>query len=143
MLRWPVFSPFLLDQPAINVVFQILAAAAAIYSAWLAVAAIRELGGQWSLEARVLDDHKLVTSGVYSLVRHPIYTAMLGMLISSGIVISHWLAVAVAVIAFLVGTSVRIHLEEKLLSDAFGNEFQEWKRRVPGLIPTLRSRGSV
>lgn len=91
----------------------------------------------------MLDDHKLVTSGVYSLVRHPIYTAMLGMLISTGIVISHWLALAVAVIVFLAGTKIRIHLEEKLLADAFGKDFLEWKRRVPELIPTLRWRRSA
>jgi protein-S-isoprenylcysteine O-methyltransferase Ste14 len=136
--RTPIFSPFVSDQYGLNIGLQIFAIAIAAYSAWLAVAAIPELGQQWSLQARVLDDHKLVTTGVYGVVRHPIYTAMLGMLISTGIVVSNWLFLAVATIVFLAGTKVRIHLEEKLLAEAFGRKFANWRSRVPGLIPFLR-----
>jgi protein-S-isoprenylcysteine O-methyltransferase Ste14 len=63
---------------------------------------------------------------------------MLGLLISSGIVVSHPLALAGAVVVFLAGTSIRIHLEEKLLRDAFGKQFLNWKSEVPKLIPFLK-----
>ena len=141
--RSPFFSPFVDNLFGLNIAFQILAICIAGYSAWMAVAAIRELGQQWSLQARVLDDHKLITSGVYGIVRHPIYTAMLGMLIATGMVISHWLALAAAVVMFLAGTKVRIHLEEKLLANAFGEQFEEWRSRVPELIPTVISKSST
>ena len=138
-ISWSVwqkpFSPFAGDGFALNIGLQVMAAALGLCSAWLAVSAIRELGKQWSLQARVLEDHKLVTTGVYSIVRHPIYTAMLGMLIATGVVISHWLALSVAVVVFLAGTKIRIHLEEKLLADAFGKQFAEWRSAVPSLIP--------
>ena len=96
------------------------------------MSAIRELGKQWSLEARLVEGHKLVTMGVYSWVRHPIYTAMLGKLIATGIVISHWLVVLIAIVIFLIGTFIRTRFEERLLGDAFGEEFTKWKARVPG-----------
>lgn len=133
--RTPLFSPFTGEQFALNIGFQVMAVALGIWSAWLAVSAFRELGKQWSLQARVLEGHILVKTGVYSIVRHPIYTAMLGMLIATGIVISHWLALGAAIIVFLAGTKIRMHLEEKLLADAFGKEFAEWSSAVPGLIP--------
>jgi protein-S-isoprenylcysteine O-methyltransferase Ste14 len=133
--RTPLFSTFAGEQYGLNVALQLFAATIGIASVWLAVSGFRELGKQWSLQARVLEDHKLITTGVYSIVRHPIYTAMLGMLIATGLVISHWLALSVAVVVFLAGTKIRMHLEEKLLADAFGKQFAEWRSRVPGLIP--------
>ena len=92
--RSPMFSPLIVDQYLLNIVLQILAALIAGGSVWLAMSAIRELGKQWSLQARLIEGHKLVTTGVYQIVRHPIYTAMLGMLIATGMVFSHWIAVA-------------------------------------------------
>ena len=59
--------------------------------------------------------------------------------IATGIVISQWLVLIVAVVAFLIGTLIRTRFEERLLSDAFGEKFVEWRSRVPGLIPFLKS----
>jgi protein-S-isoprenylcysteine O-methyltransferase Ste14 len=136
--RTPLFSPFVGEQYLLNIGLQVTAAALGLGSVWLAVSAFRELGQQWSLQARVLEDHKLVTTGAYTIVRHPIYTAMLGMLIATGIAISHWLALCVAALVFLAGTKIRIHLEEKLLAAAFGTQFAAWTSAVPGLIPSPR-----
>lgn len=135
--RTPIFSPFV-DQYALNIVLQIFALSLSITSVVLSMSAIRELGKQWSFQARLVEDHKLVTSGVYNIVRHPIYTAMLGKLIATGIVLSHWAVLIVAVTIFLIGTIIRTRLEEKLLTDAFGAEFEKWKAKVPALIPGLR-----
>jgi len=133
--RTPVASPLIEDQFMLNIVLQYLALLIAATSTWLAMAAIRELGKQWSLQARVLEDHKLITTGVYGLVRHPIYTAMLGMLLATGVVLSHWIALIGGLILFLIGTSIRTRLEEKLLRNAFGVEYETWARKVPALIP--------
>ena len=136
--RSPLFSPLIDGQFILNVVLQILAVLIAGGSVWLAMSAITELGKQWSLQARLIEDHKLVTSGVYGIVRHPIYTAMLGMLLATGLAFSHWIALAAATIVFFIGTKIRTNIEEGLLRDAFGQEFEDWKARVPGLIPFLR-----
>jgi protein-S-isoprenylcysteine O-methyltransferase Ste14 len=135
--RTPMFSPFVDDNYVLNIVLQVLAATFSISSVFLTMSAIRELGKQWSLEARLVEGHKLVTTGVYSWVRHPIYTAMLSKLIATAIVISHWAVALIAVAIFLVGTFIRTRFEERLLGEAFGAEFAEWKSRVPGLVPFL------
>jgi len=136
--RTPIFSPFVGENYGLNIFLQVLAAMFSIVSVFLTMSAIRELGKQWSLEARLVEGHKLVTTGPYNLVRHPIYAAMLGKLIATGIVISHWLVVLIAIVVFLVGTFVRTKFEERLLGDAFGEEFAKWKARVPGLIPFVK-----
>ena len=136
--RSPLFSPIIDGQFALNIVLQILAVLIAAGSVWLAMAAVKELGKQWSLQARLIEDHKLVMTGVYGFVRHPIYTAMLGMLVATGIAYSHWIVLIAAFVVFIVGTKIRTSLEEGLLRDAFGQEFETWKAKVPGLIPFVK-----
>ena len=135
--RRPMFSPFIGENYVLNSIAQVLAIVLSVSSVLLTMSAIRELGKQWSLEARLLEGHNLITTGPYNLVRHPIYTAMLGKLIATGIVISHWAVLVAAVVVFLIGTFIRTRFEEVLLSDAFGEEFTRWKTKVPALIPGL------
>src|ERR1700687_2539612 len=64
-----------------------------VVSVWIMAASLRALGRQWSLQARVLQNHKLVREGPYRFVRHPIYTGMLGMIVAGGLAWSHWIGV--------------------------------------------------
>ena len=136
--RVPVFSPLFGDYFIVNIVLQVVAVILAAASVWLMMAAIKELGKQWSLQARLIEGHKLVTTGVYQIVRHPIYTAMLGMLVATGVAFSRWYVVLPAVVVFIIGTKIRTVFEERLLRDAFGQEFEDFQASVPGLIPFVR-----
>ncbi|MFZ1699190.1 MAG: isoprenylcysteine carboxylmethyltransferase family protein [Pyrinomonadaceae bacterium] len=136
--RTPFFSAFIEEQYLLNTILQVVAIALAAASVWLAMSAVRELGKQWSLQARLVEGHKLITTGPYNIVRHPIYTAMLGMLIATGIVYSYWWTTVAGVAIFIVGTKIRTVSEEKLLTDAFGAAFTDWKVKVPGLIPFVK-----
>lgn len=119
----------------VSIVASVLAIGAAVGSVWLVIAAVNTLGKEWSLTARLVEGHKLATSGAYAYVRHPIYTGMLGMLIATGLAMSHWLALLVALAVFLVGTRIRVLHEEKLLREAFGPEFEDYARRVRAILP--------
>jgi protein-S-isoprenylcysteine O-methyltransferase Ste14 len=136
--RRPIFSPVFDGLFLMNIVVQLSAAVTAAGSVLLTRAALRELGKQWSLEARLVEGHDLVTTGPYDLVRHPIYPAMLGMLIATAVVISRWWITPFGIAIFLIGTFIRIRFEEQLLAHAFGEKFRDWKSRVPGLIPFIR-----
>ena len=114
-----------------------LAIAIAVVSVGFSFVAVRTLGRQWALVARVTEGHELITGGPYALVRNPIYLAMLGMLVATGVAISRWEAIVVAVIIFLLGTAIRIRTEEKLLRGAFGETFADYTRRVPSLFPKI------
>jgi len=106
-------------------------------SAWLIAVAVRTLGKQWALAARLVEGHKLVTAGPYAYVRNPIYTGMLGMLIATGLAMEHWTALIVAVILFAVGMVIRVRSEEKLLRAAFGEDFERYVKRVPAVVPGI------
>ncbi len=137
-VRREPFTPVMVGSETRNllaIAAGVFAIGAAIGSVWLAATAVKRLGKEWSLTARLVEGHKLATSGPYAYVRHPIYTAMLGMLVATGLAISHWTALLAGLVVFLVGTIIRVRSEEKLLREAFGEEFENYARRVPAIVP--------
>lgn len=96
------------------------------------------LGRQWRLQAVVTDDHELVTSGPYSWVRHPVYTAFLGMVASWASVACPWGVFVVACGMFIAGTEIRIAAEDRILGEAFPSEFPGYRRSVSAYVPWLR-----
>jgi len=103
----------------------------------LAFSAARHLGKQWALQARLVEGHELVTSGPYAYVRHPIYTAMMAMLLAVGMVVATPLRLGLALAFFLAGTFLRTRLEERLLRSEFGAAFEAYRKRAGWLWPRL------
>lgn len=135
-VRREAFTP-ILPNASVAIVTGVLASGAAIGSVWLVMAAVKTLGKEWSLTARLVEGHKLAMTGPYAWVRHPIYTGMLGMLLATGLAVSHWAALLAALVVFFVGTTIRVRSEEKLLREAFGEQFEKYARRVPAILPGL------
>ena len=131
------FTPIISLGKTVEVVLSLVAMAAAIASVVVIMAAVNTLGKEWSVTARLVEGHKLAREGPYRIVRHPIYTGMLGMLLATGLAISHGLALVVAIFIFFLGTSIRIRSEEKLLREAFGSEFEAYVQKVSAIVPGI------
>jgi protein-S-isoprenylcysteine O-methyltransferase Ste14 len=114
-----------------------LVAAGAIVQAGfllLAVWARRHLGRNWSAEVRIGVGHRLVRSGPYKFLRHPIYTAMLGMFLGTAIASSQYhalLGVVILILAYL----RKSRLEDQILAQTFSNEYQDYRRDTWALVP--------
>jgi protein-S-isoprenylcysteine O-methyltransferase Ste14 len=100
--------------------------------------AVRHLGKQWRIQAGLYEDHQLVRSGPYGIVRHPIYASMFGMLIATGLLMTPWWRFLIAIAFFTAGNEIRIRAEEKLLQGRFGTEFEDYRKRVAAYVPFLR-----
>jgi len=103
----------------------------------LFAASSRELGRNWSLVARMRDDHQLVRTGPYARVRHPIYLGMLLFLLAFAVGLGHWAELVIALPVFLAGTAIRTRLEDGLLEQQFGEEFRDYRSATPALIPRI------
>jgi protein-S-isoprenylcysteine O-methyltransferase Ste14 len=133
----PILPPIAVLSGNIGTVFCVCTIALAAASTWLIGAAVRTLGKQWAVTARLVEDHKLITAGPYAHVRDPIYTGMLGMLVATGLATEHWPGLLVAVVLFLLGLVIRVRSEERLLRAEFGEEFEAYARRVPAVLPGI------
>lgn len=80
----------------------------------------------------------LNTTGLYSVVRHPVYLgnllAWLGLSVATGV----WWAVLVTAVAFGGFYQKIIAVEERFLSDRFGGRYVAWARGTPGFVPDIR-----
>ena len=96
------------------------------------------LGKQWRIDAGLNADHELVTSGPYQIIRHPIYTSMLCILLGTGVLLTPLWLLALSLVVFLIGTEIRVRVEDSLLSSRFGDNFLNYRRNVRAYIPFIR-----
>ncbi|MGA2913216.1 MAG: isoprenylcysteine carboxylmethyltransferase family protein [Methanoregula sp.] len=94
------------------------------------------LGKYWSSMPAIRVDHKLIRTGPYSLVRHPIYTGILFGVAGTAIIIGEPLGL-IAFFLILVVYLWKIRMEEKYLQEEFGEDYARYKKEVPALIPLL------
>ena len=83
------------------------------------------------------DDHTLVRKGFYKYIRHPSYTGALMAFLGLGISWNNWLGAGIMFIPILIVFLYRIKIEENMLSEQFGSEYLEYKKRTKRLIPEI------
>jgi protein-S-isoprenylcysteine O-methyltransferase Ste14 len=110
-------------------------AAPSIALAW---SAVKHLGRQFRITAGLWEDHELVRTGAYGIVRHPIYTALLGMLLATIMLATPWPWALTSLALFVGGTEIRVHTEDGLLAGRFPTTFPEYRRSVRAYIPFVR-----
>ncbi|KAH9933159.1 uncharacterized protein BXZ73DRAFT_77323 [Epithele typhae] len=125
-----------------------------ISGALLRKACYRELGKHFTFEVTVHNDHRLITSGPYSVVRHPAYTATCilvpgavlcafseGAWLRESAFLHSWMGQVLALLWVADLTYVplmmlfkRVRLEDALMKKTFGKEWDEWVKRTPCAI---------
>jgi protein-S-isoprenylcysteine O-methyltransferase Ste14 len=109
-----------------------------IIAAILGWTSVKHLGKQFRINAGLYDDHELVRTGPYAIVRHPIYASLLAILLCSLLILTPWQWIAVSLVFFIVGTEIRVRAEDKLLASRFGEEFEKYRKQVRAYIPFVR-----
>ncbi|MGD0612375.1 MAG: isoprenylcysteine carboxylmethyltransferase family protein [Anaerolineales bacterium] len=106
-----------------------------IVSTGLTLWARLAIGTMWSNQPETKVGHELRTSGPYQISRHPIYTGMIGMLLASLIVSGLNGLWAIAALIGIIIVIVKIPSEERLMLETFGEQYVEYQRKVPQLLP--------
>jgi protein-S-isoprenylcysteine O-methyltransferase Ste14 len=94
------------------------------------------IGRNWSGTVTMKESHELVQTGPYALMRHPIYTGILLMVLGTAIAIGQWRAL-LAVLLVLISFRIKLQLEEKYMVELFGPAYVAYRQRVAMLIPGL------
>ncbi|MFI9723111.1 methyltransferase family protein [Streptomyces sp. NPDC052396] len=127
------WDPLTVHQEWLRAVGAVVLIAGTAFALW----ARRALGLMWTSAPAAKEGHELRTDGPYAIVRHPIYTAILAMFIGTALLnqLGGWL---VALVIAVVLVQWKIAAEERLMTAEFPGAYEEYKRRVPQLIPRLR-----
>lgn len=101
-----------------------------LFTVWARV----HLGRNWSDIVTLKEDHDLITSGPYGVVRHPIYTGILLAFAGQAIARGEWRCiVGVLIAAWAFWRKLRI--EERWMLERFGERYQSYRQHVAALIP--------
>jgi protein-S-isoprenylcysteine O-methyltransferase Ste14 len=92
------------------------------------------LGDRFSGLVAIQKGHRLVTGGIYSVIRHPSYVGLLANSLGWGLAFRSVIGVLLTA-SLLVPLAARIQAEERLLASQFGAEYDEYRRRTSRLIP--------
>jgi len=96
-----------------------------------------QLGKFGSGELITEEDHKLYTEGVYKHIRNPMYSGALIAVIGFGLVFRSVITLIFVSIFYFIVFKLRIDEEERLLYEAFGEEFTNYKKNSKKLIPFI------
>lgn len=95
------------------------------------------IGRNWSGVVTVKEDHALVRSGPYGLVRHPIYTGLLLAIIGTALTRANAAAI-IAILLVLFAILRRVTVEEKWMTETFGAAYDDYRATTPALVPFLK-----
>jgi protein-S-isoprenylcysteine O-methyltransferase Ste14 len=104
---------------------------------WLFRRTHRELGKNWSITLEIRDKHKLVNSGPYSLVRHPMYSSFLMLALGQVFLLSNWVAGLAGLLGFATLFFFRVGKEEHMMLETFGASYGEYMKMTKRVIPYL------
>jgi protein-S-isoprenylcysteine O-methyltransferase Ste14 len=100
----------------------------------LRIAPVFVLGRRFSGLVAIQPEHRLVTDGLYGVIRHPSYLGLFILTLGWGFVFRSGVGVVIAVLMLAV-VLARIDAEERLLSETFGAEYDAYRARTWRLVP--------
>jgi protein-S-isoprenylcysteine O-methyltransferase Ste14 len=110
----------------------VICALGLIFTLW----ARRTLAGNWSSNVTFKQDHELIRTGPYRIVRHPIYTGLLSMFLGTGIYIGQ-VRCGLSLLMVAIGFWIKLNQEERLLLRHFPDAYPAYQHEVKALVPFI------
>jgi len=114
-----------------------LGAAVFTTALWLFYRTHKDLGRNWSVTLEVRDQHTLVTSGVYSRVRHPMYSAFWLWALAQVLLLPNWIAGPAGLVGFGTLFLLRVRREEAMMIETFGEDYRRYMERTSRVLPGI------
>jgi protein-S-isoprenylcysteine O-methyltransferase Ste14 len=97
------------------------------------------LGRNWSISLQIRDEHRLVTTGIYRLIRHPMYSSFFLLAIAQLTLLPNWFAGATGLAGVGLLYGFRVWPEEQMMMERFGTEYRDYMAQTGRLIPWFRA----
>lgn len=97
----------------------------------------KALGAMWSHSLDLRTDHRLITTGIYERLRHPMYSAFWLWAVAQPFLLANWLAGFSGILGFGTLYFLRIGQEEHMMEEQFGEEYRQYKARTHRIIPRI------
>lgn len=98
---------------------------------------IRTLAEYFTIDVAIRDDHRIVRSGPYRVLRHPSYTGALATFYGFGLALGSGVALLLMLLPVTAAFLWRMKIEERVLADAFPDDYPAYARDTWRLLPYL------
>ena len=95
----------------------------------------KALGEQYSVHVETSEEHRLITGGIYQHLRHPAYLGLLCLFVGIPLAMGSWSGTIIALVGGIPSIIFRTNIEERSLSQWFGEKYEEYKKNTWRLIP--------
>lgn len=129
---WPTALNYDLSYAAVTV-----GAAVYVLSLWLFRRSHKDLGRQWSASLEIRESHQIVRNGVYRRIRHPMYASFWLWALAQALLLPNTMAAMSGLVAIGILFFTRIDFEERMLLEAFGEDYREYMRETNRIIPGI------
>jgi len=102
---------------------------------WLKWWAMLTLGEYWSVHIEIRESHKLIKDGPYRYIRHPAYLSNLMAYLGIPLIANAYYTLIGMLLIYVPFNLIRLYLEERELSRKFGEEYEDYRKKVPPLLP--------
>ena len=94
-----------------------------------------DLGRNWSISLEIRNEHRLVRTGVYRLIRHPMYSSFFLLALAQLLLLPNWLAGASGLVGVGLLYAFRIQQEERMMLERFGADYRDYMASTRRLMP--------
>lgn len=98
---------------------------------------IMQLRQQFTYTVSKIENHELIKTGLYKVIRHPGYLGQLIIFLGISVCLSNWLSVLLMMIPVVCGYLYRINVEEKFMAEQLGEKYPDYRKRTKRLIPGI------
>lgn len=98
----------------------------------------QDLKAFWSPSLEVFKGHKLMTTGLYALIRHPMYASHWAFSVAQALLLQNWIAGLAGLVLYVPFYVLRVRAEEQMMLDVFGNQYRNYMKTTGRVFPRLR-----
>jgi len=126
-----------LRQPQFSWVFFLIGFPLFVIGTIVRMAGQNNLDKQFTIAVKIVDNHELITDGIHSYIRHPMYTGMFLMLIGLCLALQSFAGILVTILLVIPAGVYRVYVEEKVLLKFFGKKYSDYMKKTKRFLPYL------
>jgi len=117
--------------------FFVIGSVLALTGLIIRMTSILQLKQQFTYTVTKIENHKLIETGLYRIIRHPGYLGQLIIFLGISVCLSNWLSILLMIIPVLLGYLNRINVEERFMVEQMGQIYLDYQKRTKRLIPMI------
>lgn len=123
----------------INLLLSIIGFVLLVTRLALKIWTLKALGRYWSPNVEIRETQKVIKTGPFKYIRHPSYLSGIMEIVGVALLLNAYYVLFSICLIFFICVFIRIRVEERILIETFGQEYENYKKEVGALFPIFKA----